>query len=535
MSSVNIQYQYQHQPISKDYDLMVIACDPRNLKSVCNFSDQELEIFSGIENFTFHTTLIKIPVTKPQEHGVVFSPYALDKMVGNVYGFRNESAKKFGLNISNTMDENLITIYQLQGAVDKPYTKDEFLELLRRELPTLDWWTFGTDYTIMDSVTTPYFDHFSDQELIKHTPWNLFNLQGIYNTIYVHAFTCFESALHCWGYEDMILDQFSDKLPTDTSAHIAIIGAGVSGLLFALKLKRLGYSNINILESTDRYGGKTHTIKMEGPYPYGSKEPTYCELGTCYLSPAYQPMTADLAQYLIGNDQIPFGDKVQRGIVTKGQLPPSFNPPPIMDNGIYVLRKAEAELGKKPGTFDDLETQVILLSELAKYIIIHKEVFGGNFPTTVKPPLHFLNEHSSQTYSSFLNYHNLKGMVGILQYGYEVQGYGILEKIPAYYGLVWITPPIIETMIINAFIELADKFGISVEDVLKTIIQHIPDGAIKSILEDIVSKIDKDLPKQRPVVTAWSKGWGNLWTEIVQKEKLNILFKTEINAIRRGN
>jgi hypothetical protein len=43
-----------------------------------------------------------------------------------------------------------------------------------------------------------------------------------------------------------------------------------------------------------------------GPYPAGSEEPTYCELGTCYLSPAYKPMVKDLKTYLQGNKQIDF-------------------------------------------------------------------------------------------------------------------------------------------------------------------------------------------------------------------------------------
>jgi len=44
-----------------------------------------------------------VPVIQPQEHGVIFAPYALEKMQGSVYGFRNESAKRFGLKVSNIM------------------------------------------------------------------------------------------------------------------------------------------------------------------------------------------------------------------------------------------------------------------------------------------------------------------------------------------------------------------------------------------------------------------------------------------------
>ena len=107
---------------------------------------------------------------------------------------------------------------------------------------------------------------------------------------------------------------------------------------------------------------------MDGPYPAGSNEPTYCELGTCYMSPAYDPMINDLKEYLQGNEQIAFGDNVNRGIVTKDQLPSSFNAPLVMDSSKYYLRKAEAELNLKPGYFDDKEAQAYLLDNAARNI-----------------------------------------------------------------------------------------------------------------------------------------------------------------------
>ena len=491
---ITIDYSAASDNISSNYELMVVACDPRNLKSVCNFDNRELNIFSKLQNFTFHTTLMTVNAVKTQKHGVVFSPYSLEKLQGSVYGFRNESAKKFGLEAANQMDENLITVYQLLGPKEVPYDAAHFAKILAQDLAILDWWPYSTDYTIKKTVTTPYFDHFSQADLKEGLPWQFLSIQGSHNTIYVHASTCFESALDCWAYENILLKAGSkcrQVLPVNKSASIAIIGAGVSGLLFSVKLKRLGYNNITILESTDRYGGKTHTIKEDAPHPLGNNESTYCELGTCYMSPAYAPMITDLSKYLEGNEQIPFGAKVNRGIVTQGQLPPSFNAPLVMDNDQYILRKAEAELGLAPGWFDDLEARVTLFEALSKYILIHYEIFGGTFPMPTSIPHQFLEEHASKTFSDFLRYHNLEAIIGILQYGYEVQGYGTLDKIPAFYGLIWITPPIIEAM-------LRDSLG-----------------------------------GKTPIVTAWSKGWGDLWTQIVQKENLNIVYNVKINNINR--
>jgi hypothetical protein len=415
-------------------------------------------------------------------------------MLGRVYGFRNESAKTFGISVANQMDENLVTVYQLLGTSSPPLTPDEFEDILKSDLSDLAWWPYGIEYTILDSLTTPYFNHFRAEDIVSHLPWQLLDLQGTHNTLYVHATTCFESALDCWGYEKMLLA----KLPADTNANILIIGAGVSGLLFALKLKKAGYKNIDILESTERYGGKTHTIKQDGPYPPNSQQPTYCELGTCYMSPAYNEMIKDLNEYHEGNEQISFSENVNRGIVTTGQLPENFQAPLVMNYGKYVLQKAEAELGYTPGFIDDKLTQASLLYEFAKYIMLHYKYFGGQFPMPSEPPKEFISQYGSKTFIEYLRDNDLRVMIGMLQYGYEVQGYGTLDKIPAFYGLVWITPPIIIAIIMDTI--FPTKYQI-------------------------------------PVVTAWSKGWGDIWDQIVTKEGLKscITFNANITSIERNN
>jgi len=47
-----------------------------------------------------------------------------------------------------------------------------------------------------------------------------------------------------------------------------------------------------------------------------------------------------------------------------------------------------------------------------------------------------------QAFYEFLESHQLLSLVGLLQYGYEVQGYGGLTNIPAYYGLDPFKPPL---------------------------------------------------------------------------------------------
>ena len=106
----------------------------------------------------------------------------------------------------------------------------------------------------------------------------------------------------------MLLEQLPRlgiSLPADKSARIAVLGAGPRGMLFAHRLQGLGYTGVQIFESTDRFGGKTHTVTMDQPkppvLPIGVPHSTACELGTCYLSPTYDDMANALKAFMVGN------------------------------------------------------------------------------------------------------------------------------------------------------------------------------------------------------------------------------------------
>ena len=59
---------------------------------------------------------------------------------------------------------------------------------------------------------------------------------------------------------------------------MCIIGAGPAGIHIALKLKKLGYTDLTIFEKSARVGGKSYDINYRGStYPFGTIffEPTY--------------------------------------------------------------------------------------------------------------------------------------------------------------------------------------------------------------------------------------------------------------------
>lgn len=489
---IQVRYEVGGTALDKQCDLLVLACDPRGLKSVCDYDPDELALFEALRNFTFHTEVLKVSVNSPQTCAALFAPTPLEAQVGRFHGFRNESAKQYGLEAASALEYNFVTTYQILGPGRSAWSDEKFREVLRQDIQDCSWWPFDREFEVVQTLTTPYFDHFFSTSLQDHLPWKWLDRQGKHGTLFVHASTCFESILHCWGYADLALSQLSKggQEPPPTDAAILIVGAGPSGLLTAVQLLRRGYTNVEILESTNRFGGKTRTIQCPG----GPAGVTICELGTCYASPAYQPMFDDLEAFLTGNELKNFAGKTPefRSMVTTGQFPPTDPIPEVVGFGQYVI--AKAELLDKDADLDRITVR--LLADLARYGLLHWEIMGGERPMPTQPPSQLAGDFGSQTFQDFLAAYELLSLVGLFQYSQEVQGYGSLSSIPAYYGLLWLTPTVTNAIL---------------ADYLDTLVGLTPG----------------------PVVSTFARGWGNLWDQIVADERITITYSASIQSIVR--
>lgn len=495
-------------------DLLVVACDPSalifelpetpRLRVVMPPTQEESEIFGAQKNFVFQTTLVSVPTPPGGSHyGVILDPATVRKMRGDVCGFRNESAKQYSLAGANKLSENHLVVYQYWSPdSDTPQpTQEELLERLHRQLRgplQLPWWPYGPNYTVRDILHTDYFHQFDKDGLEAKLPWKLLGIQGANRTVYVSASTCFESVLQSWQYQDLLLPPKGPRpswLPDAKEASIVIVGAGVSGLLFANRLRDRGYTGVTLLErDPEHIGGKTHTVDVPTP---GRSEPTVCELGTCYMSPAYNDLVYQyLSPFTIGNKAKGFEVRPGkagnfRGMVTTGTI---YNqegdpwPAHVVAYDEYIVLSYQMWNAEKLDPSKSTSKVVLDLIGvlLADYAVVAEEAIGNQLPMPTQPPKDL--EELTDAYQNWLSDPNrlvpLKGLIGLLEYAYSVQGYGPLTDIPAYYGLVWISPSLALLLDVEAY------FG-------------------------------------DPLVTYWTKGWGDVW-----KQMADTLFKT--TQIERG-
>jgi len=563
------------------YGCLIIACDPQDgLKNnVMKKTGPERKIFSkqNMTSFTFQTTLIKVPKAGLGEATVRFFPKMLNKTDGSLYGYRSETRKELVYQDSKgsfpSFDKRFrdvkfefVTIYQLLDPTKHgAKSKDELRTMLDKQMndpATKKWFPYNwSGAETLTSFHTKYFDHFQ-LEALKTNPnnWDILDIQGRNNTVYVHASTAFESVLHIYWYIEQLVVTHQSILPIDKDCKVAIIGGGPSGLLMARKLVQMGYTDIKILESkeknsgappelTARYAGKTQTNLFDQASVSNDKVPA--ELGTCYLSPAYDDMIGDFKRtgLLEGNDRVSFdqveGLPVLREIVIDDQF--SIDGPvmsliqngagrklfdksiaPEKLNGLQLPSAIEASAYYKVKGFEayyegkDIDNVVdkfekfdlILSTTIVKYILFHVKNFGTSRPFApdrkrVNPDLFSLN------IPQFLEKYDFKAMLGTLQYGYSVQGYGSTapgSTMPAFYLLMWITP------------------GVLIVDIEDQILEKVKELCPKHLVPII---------HEKPIVTAFTRGWGTVWDTLKEQfedenHPVHIDYGVDIKKIIRG-
>ena len=202
-------------------------------------------------------------------------------------------------------------------------------------------------------------------------------------------------------------------------------------------------------------------------------------------------MVTYLTPFLIGNERIPLATGADadrfRGIVTTGQFNGWEPPVPyLMNFGQYVLQKTKYELGYA-ADYSDWKIKAEMFLALETYNLQYPTFMGDTVPMPPQQPNNF-DQLGLKTFHQFLADNYLLALVGPLQYGYSVQGYGALNDISAYYGLMWIPPTVINGMICGSLCGT-------------------------------------------PVVTAWSKGWGDIWEQM--KAGMKITYNVTTTKITR--
>ena len=242
----------------------------------------------------------------------------------------------------------------------------------------------------------------------------------------------------------------------------------------ALSLKRKGFTNLTIYEKSNRVGGKSYDINYRGvPQP----------LGTSFAGPNYFDNLIPLAQ------EYGVGDYLQMPSVNVWATNSASDPGSQLLTGEYVLG-AVAKLTNSTSPQVNLG---FLIQTVVRYVRLHKEMFGDYQGDLMLQPSSKVMSRVRGTLQEFLTRENMLALLPVFKLSLSLGGYSYVDEVPAIYGLIWNNPKL---MVVSAL------------------------RALNRDTENMSVYILKD-------------GFELVWKTIVEKEKLDVRYNTDIYSIKR--
>ena len=287
--------------------------------------------------------------------------------------------------------------------------------------------------------------------------------------------------------------QYGFKVPPKAAPQsgdtVLIVGAGPSGLHMAHLLQKKGVKSI-LLESTHRVGGKSYTLTDANGVPH--------EMGTCYIHPEYHVPKALFKEFGLDDDVLvrPGGRKAMTDVFTSNTK--THEAKHKTSVGMWMLGvNEEIWLGKNYDAFPDELAALPMLNALKKYQKAQRKAFGHkkfSFPGCLPPrPTPAQWELMNMTFLEFLKKNDCVGISPLLLIGHTIQGYGLLDTLPAFYGLMWFTADLAESFI----------------------------------------RYKKDTKRNEPVLRMLKCGWSAIWQQMVKQDDLDVRLGHKVTKITR--
>mmetsp|Transcript_12694 Transcript_12694/g.30216 ORF Transcript_12694/g.30216 Transcript_12694/m.30216 type:complete len:629 (+) Transcript_12694:74-1960(+) len=324
------------------------------------------------------------------------------------------------------------------------------------------------------------------------------------------------------------------RRPFHVMQKVAIIGGGPGGVHMASRLKQLGYKHVTVLERTDRVGGKSLTLyrnkegscvqeKDEETDAIDTKSCVAFEMGTCFLHNGYHTIYDLVDEYSLPKTVAPEGRAMFSHFTDHLHALP-------MDKFVSksILEAIDEGKIKVPiwAITEDWKVMYSLLHAVNKYNKMHKEIFG-DIEFSMPAPLSDENlQRINMTFLTYLESNELHALAGFLMFAHAAQGYGYVKTIPAFYGLWWISPELLNGYVQMSFREKLEKY-LNPECKFYQYVRGLWVDAVVTLAvgghADPVKRTTHMLPE----------GYQKIWTTMAEHDAIDVRFGVQIKSIDR--
>lgn len=248
--------------------------------------------------------------------------------------------------------------------------------------------------------------------------------------------------------------------PNNRHSKVGIIGAGPSGLHMAYELKRRGFTDVTILEATDRVGGKSNSVEFQG------------------VSNTLSTLLVDLRSY--NGSVIPLFKKFNLfNNIVKFDLEYQLtnNMDSAAPDGLGLMLRQGFTLRR-------------LLKEAAEYVDLHRKLFGKYEGELMPKPCRETMKFVSGSFEDFMVRNDMAALGFILDMANKAAGYSPGHSLSALQAMMWYSPDYVVSGILkkDVYAVMPDKGFHSLWEAM------IEDQKLEIVYDFRVDKVQKSGP-----------------------------------------
>ena len=242
-------------------------------------------------------------------------------------------------------------------------------------------------------------------------------------------------AVHSQGMFPIEFEEPQHQRNLSSNTRVCAIGAGIGGLHMAAQIQKGWDCNITILEQSNRFGGKLESL----PGMFGSVH----ELGACWLSSSYRHVRELISEYEVQTAERKAGPTGSRDVLVDAETHKTVDLQDYIYEQVEHLELPEFLLPFIPNKLGAIP----VFSASKRYISLHRKLFGKmspNYTMLPEPKTQEQLDLLKMPFADFRKQHGLEALLPFCAFAQTAQGYGFLDSVSAFYGLIWINPEMLQ-------------------------------------------------------------------------------------------